>query len=323
MKGGGGGSLPAKRAWRGLGVAVLGLVILSMLVPLVFLLGLHNGFHTTGYVTEDRSPASDFGRHDPLELSKTQNQSEVISLSWTRRIFPSQESRNPNRSAHLDDIMKRLGPAFSKFILCQDIGNRIKDAEDETNSRGSSQVTAFGKNGLPAPPEIVLKQPPDAENRKFDGSVEVSEYVKGVIAAEAKLPAHDKLSRGLKQNIQEFEHVLSETTTDADLPPLLGALILQHEQKHSIREESLRAGLLPASLLTFQNLVYPLDGSWALSGLGHDYSIDSQAIRRAAVLHYNGNMKPWLELGIPKYKRYWKKFLKREDQFMGECNVNP
>ncbi|XP_042494095.1 uncharacterized protein LOC122073567 isoform X1 [Macadamia integrifolia] len=114
MKGGGGGSLPAKRAWRGLGVAVLGLVILSMLVPLVFLLGLHNGFHTTGYVTEDRSPASDFGRHDPLELSKTQNQSEVISLSWTRRIFPSQESRNPNRSAHLDDIMKRLGPAFSK-----------------------------------------------------------------------------------------------------------------------------------------------------------------------------------------------------------------
>ncbi|XP_042494096.1 probable galacturonosyltransferase 7 isoform X2 [Macadamia integrifolia] len=96
MKGGGGGSLPAKRAWRGLGVAVLGLVILSMLVPLVFLLGLHNGFHTTGYVTEDRSPASDFGRHDPLELSKTQNQSE------------------PNRSAHLDDIMKRLGPAFSK-----------------------------------------------------------------------------------------------------------------------------------------------------------------------------------------------------------------
>ncbi|XP_043704930.1 probable galacturonosyltransferase 7 isoform X2 [Telopea speciosissima] len=635
MKGVGGGSLPAKRAWRGLGVAVLGLVILSMLVPLVFLLGLHNGFNSTGYVTDDRSPPSGFGRHDQLGLSKTHNQSEA------------------NQSAHLGDIMRRLGPALSK-----DIGNHIKEAEDETNSRGSTQVTAIGKNGLPASPEIVLKQPPDAKNRKFDGSVEATEYVKGVIAAEsekscqqefgsyciwsqehkqemndsvvkkmkdqlfvarayypsvAKLPAHDTLSRGLKENIQEFEHVLSETTTDADLPPYIRKrlqkmestitkakaivvdcnnvdkklrqildlaedeahfhmkqsaflyhlaaqtmpkshhclsmrLTVEHlrspsldkdfsaaekyvnpalhhyvilsnnilassvvinstvmqaneskskvfhvltdgqnyyamklwfsrnfykeatirvlniedlnlhnhdtpllhlslpeefrisfrsdskslktqlrtayisvfghshfllpeifknlkkvvvldddvvvqrdlsplwsldmegkvngavqfctvrlgqlkqalgeksfdrnsctwlsglniidlvrwrelnlteiyrrllQDQHSIKEESLRAQLLPASLLTFQNLVYPLDGSWALSGLGHDYNIDSQAIRNAAVLHYNGNMKPWLDLGIPKYKRHWKKFLKREDQFMGECNVNP
>jgi len=36
----------------------------------------------------------------------------------------------------------------------------------------------------------------------------------------AKLPAQDKLSRQLKQNIQELEHVLSESSTDADLPPL-------------------------------------------------------------------------------------------------------
>ncbi|MED6170598.1 putative galacturonosyltransferase 7, partial [Stylosanthes scabra] len=36
----------------------------------------------------------------------------------------------------------------------------------------------------------------------------------------AKLPAQDKLSREMKQNIQDLEHVLSESTTDADLPPL-------------------------------------------------------------------------------------------------------
>lgn len=49
MKGGVGASsytLPGKRRWRGLVIAVLGLVFLSMLVPLVFLLGLHNGFHS-------------------------------------------------------------------------------------------------------------------------------------------------------------------------------------------------------------------------------------------------------------------------------------
>uniref|UniRef100_A0A453HWT9 Uncharacterized protein n=1 Tax=Aegilops tauschii subsp. strangulata TaxID=200361 RepID=A0A453HWT9_AEGTS len=36
-----------------------------------------------------------------------------------------------------------------------------------------------------------------------------------------------------------------------------------------------------------------------------------------------GNMKPWLELGIPDYKKYRRRFLTREDRFMDECNVNP
>lgn len=35
----------------------------------------------------------------------------------------------------------------------------------------------------------------------------------------AKLPAHDKLSREVKQNIQELERVLSEASTDVELPP--------------------------------------------------------------------------------------------------------
>lgn len=49
MKGGGGSSyaLPAKRRWRRV-IGVLVLVFLSMLVPLAFLLGLHNGFLSTG-----------------------------------------------------------------------------------------------------------------------------------------------------------------------------------------------------------------------------------------------------------------------------------
>lgn len=34
----------------------------------------------------------------------------------------------------------------------------------------------------------------------------------------AKLPAQNKLSQELKKNIQEFEHILSESTRDIDLP---------------------------------------------------------------------------------------------------------
>ncbi|KAM0834440.1 hypothetical protein ACQ4PT_063595 [Festuca glaucescens] len=88
-------------------------------------------------------------------------------------------------------------------------------------------------------------------------------------------------------------------------------------------EVSLREAAFSLSLLSFQHLIYPLDKKLTLSGLGYDYGIDPEVARSSALLHYNGNMKPWLELGIPDYKKYWRRFLTREDRFMDECNVNP
>ncbi|CAN1357448.1 Probable galacturonosyltransferase 7 [Linum perenne] len=85
---------------------------------------------------------------------------------------------------------------------------------------------------------------------------------------------------------------------------------------------SAEAAALRGSLLASQDMIYPLDDSWVLSGLGHEYGFDLERIKNAGVLHYNGNLKPWLELGIPKYKHHWQRFLNREDQFLAECNVN-
>lgn len=88
-------------------------------------------------------------------------------------------------------------------------------------------------------------------------------------------------------------------------------------------ETSWRAAALPASLLVFQNLIYPLENSWVLSGLGHNYGVSTSDLDDAKVLHYNGDMKPWLDLGIPRYKWHWKKYLTQDEQFMEECKVNP
>ncbi|KAM0841424.1 hypothetical protein ACQ4PT_059039 [Festuca glaucescens] len=88
-------------------------------------------------------------------------------------------------------------------------------------------------------------------------------------------------------------------------------------------EASLRAAALPISFLSFQNLIYPLDERLTLSGLGYQYGIEEEIIRTSTSLHYNGNMKPWLELGIPNYRKYWKRFLARDERFMDECNVSP
>ncbi|KAF6999336.1 hypothetical protein CFC21_015380 [Triticum aestivum] len=98
-------------------------------------------------------------------------------------------------------------------------------------------------------------------------------------------------------------------------------LLLKQVKKKD--EVSLREAAFSLSLLSFQNLIYPLDGRSTLSGLGYDYGIDPEVAQSSAALHYNGNMKPWLELGILDYKKYWRRFLTREDRFMDECNVNP
>ncbi|KAL0375500.1 UNVERIFIED_CONTAM: putative galacturonosyltransferase 7 [Sesamum radiatum] len=83
-----------------------------------------------------------------------------------------------------------------------------------------------------------------------------------------------------------------------------------------------RTTTLSASLLTFEGLIYALEDDWMLSGLGYNYGMDLEALKTAAVLHFDGSMKPWLELGIPKYKNFWRKFLNPQDQFLNDCNVN-
>ncbi|CAA7398280.1 unnamed protein product [Spirodela intermedia] len=98
---------------------------------------------------------------------------------------------------------------------------------------------------------------------------------------------------------------------------------LLHENLN-LREKtatSWRDAVLPTAMLTFQGLVHPLNSSWVLSGLGASYEVNTEGVQSAAVLHYNGNMKPWLELGVQNYKTYWKRFLIRGDPFMADCNL--
>ncbi|KAH1199586.1 putative galacturonosyltransferase 7 [Glycine max] len=673
MKSGGGGGggmgavpsygVPAKRRWRGLVIAVLGLVILSMLVPLVFLLGLHNGFHSSGYIYEQKNTPSNeksLERYDRHDVGHNESEGE--------------------QSSHVEDLISKFEPTLPKmvgpiapspashfaqfcegFVAGQNQSHRYGWWVALTSSiwqhRNQLDVlkkyTREGKSdkqrGSRAPPKGVLQSPPTS-NSPRSGQIEqvnnpkTSSTDEGGKSCEltfgsyclwqqehrqemkdalvkklkdqlfvarayypslAKLPANDKLSRQLKQNIQEMEHMLSESTTDADLPPVAESyskkmektitrvksipvvcdnvdkklrqifdltedeanfhmkqsaflyklnvqtmpkshhclslkltveyfksshndekadeekfidsslhhyvifsnnvlaasvvinstvfhakessnlvfhvltdgenyyaiklwflrnhykeaavqvlnveldsqkenpllLSLPEEFRISFRDNpsrnrirteylsifsdshyllphlfsnlnkvvvldddvviqqdlsalwnidlghkvngavqfcSVKLGKLKsylgekgfsqnscawmsglniidlvrwrelgltqtyrklikeftmqegsvegiawrASLLTFENEIYPLNESWVVSGMGHDYTIGTQPIKTASVLHYNGKMKPWLDLGIPQYKSYWKKFLNKEDHLLSECNVN-
>lgn len=83
-----------------------------------------------------------------------------------------------------------------------------------------------------------------------------------------------------------------------------------------------KLGTLPPGLITFYGLTHPLDKSWHVLGLGYNPSIDKSEIEKAAVVHYNGNMKPWLEIAMTKYRSYWTKYIKYDHPYLRRCNLS-
>ncbi|XP_010469034.1 PREDICTED: polygalacturonate 4-alpha-galacturonosyltransferase [Camelina sativa] len=83
-----------------------------------------------------------------------------------------------------------------------------------------------------------------------------------------------------------------------------------------------KLGTLPPGLITFYGLTHPLNKSWHVLGLGYNPSIDRKDIENAAVVHYNGNMKPWLELAMSKYRPYWTKYIKFDHPYLRRCNLH-
>ncbi|KAG5248188.1 galacturonosyltransferase [Salix suchowensis] len=82
-----------------------------------------------------------------------------------------------------------------------------------------------------------------------------------------------------------------------------------------------KLGTLPPGLITFYNLTYPLDRSWHVLGLGYDPALNQTEIENAAVVHYNGNYKPWLDLAVAKYKPYWSRYVQNDNPYLQQCNI--
>ncbi|KAJ6820107.1 putative galacturonosyltransferase 3 [Iris pallida] len=82
-----------------------------------------------------------------------------------------------------------------------------------------------------------------------------------------------------------------------------------------------KLGSLPPGLITFYNLTYPLERNWHVLGLGYDPAVNTADIKEAAVIHYNGNYKPWLDLAISKYRKYWSKFVPVDNPYLQRCYI--
>ncbi|GMQ07529.1 hypothetical protein CsSME_00051682 [Camellia sinensis var. sinensis] len=81
-----------------------------------------------------------------------------------------------------------------------------------------------------------------------------------------------------------------------------------------------KLGTLPPGLIAFYSSTKPLDKSWHILGLGYNPSISMDEINNAAVIYFNGNMKPWLDIALNQFKHLQTKYVDYEMELMQVYN---
>ncbi|XP_010924681.2 probable galacturonosyltransferase 15 isoform X2 [Elaeis guineensis] len=96
----------------------------------------------------------------------------------------------------------------------------------------------------------------------------------------------------------------------------------QHWLQHN-RESGFvlcQMGSLPPALIAFNGHVHPIEPSWHLSGLGSRMPAP-ELLESAAVVHFSGPRKPWLEIGYPALRELWRAHLNHSNEFIRHCRV--
>ncbi|ONK75775.1 uncharacterized protein A4U43_C03F20420 [Asparagus officinalis] len=82
-----------------------------------------------------------------------------------------------------------------------------------------------------------------------------------------------------------------------------------------------KLGTLPPALIAFRGHVHPIDPSWHMLGLGYQEKSNLESIKNAAVIHYNGQCKPWLEIGYKHLRPFWTKHVDYTNDFIRSCHI--
>ncbi|CAL9245861.1 unnamed protein product [Arabidopsis halleri] len=81
-------------------------------------------------------------------------------------------------------------------------------------------------------------------------------------------------------------------------------------------------GALPPTLLAFKGLIQYLEPSWHVAGLGsRSIKCPQEILKSAAVLHFSGPAKPWLEISNPEVRSIWYRYVNSSDIFVRKCKI--
>lgn len=82
-----------------------------------------------------------------------------------------------------------------------------------------------------------------------------------------------------------------------------------------------KLGTLPPALIAFRGHVQPIDPSWHMLGLGYQNNTTIEDVKKATVIHYNGQSKPWLEIGFEHLRPFWTKYVNYSNDFIRSCHI--
>jgi lipopolysaccharide biosynthesis glycosyltransferase len=82
-----------------------------------------------------------------------------------------------------------------------------------------------------------------------------------------------------------------------------------------------KLGTLPPALIAFKGHVHPIDASWHMLGLGYQNNTNIESVKNAAVIHYNGQSKPWLQIGFEHLRPFWTKYVNYSNDFVRNCHI--
>ncbi|KAL0343826.1 UNVERIFIED_CONTAM: putative galacturonosyltransferase 14 [Sesamum angustifolium] len=82
-----------------------------------------------------------------------------------------------------------------------------------------------------------------------------------------------------------------------------------------------KLGTLPPALIAFKGHVHPIDPLWHMLGLGYQNKTNIESLEKAAVIHYNGQSKPWLEIGFEHLRPFWTKYVNYSSDFIRNCHI--
>ncbi|KAH1197566.1 putative galacturonosyltransferase 15 [Glycine max] len=83
-------------------------------------------------------------------------------------------------------------------------------------------------------------------------------------------------------------------------------------------------GVLPPALMTFEGQVHPISSSMLVTDLGYRHQsaeISKEKLEAAAVIHFSGPAKPWLEIGFPEVRSLWSRYVNISNKFIGRCRI--
>lgn len=82
-----------------------------------------------------------------------------------------------------------------------------------------------------------------------------------------------------------------------------------------------KLGTLPPALIAFKGHVHIIESSWHMLGLGYQNMTNIENVKKAAVIHYNGQSKPWLEIGFEHLRPFWTKYVNYSNDFIKNCHI--